>query len=361
MDEIFSIAKRENNTKRGYLIVNPSQGKHVPCPPSSSLALFSRLADLLSGKYGGERILFVGFAETATAVGAHVAAMRGGLYIQTTREKIPGVGFLNFFEEHSHATDQKIVKDDLDGIVPKIDRIIFVEDEISTGRTILNAVGIIEKGYNKKLSFSVLSILNGMSKENLLEYETRKIDVLYLRKVESSGFEEAAESFKKSGKYFRGNCAETGLKIVECTGFLDSRRLVDAREYEKSCEILANQVSEKIDFGKSKKILVIGTEEFMYPAIFVGKRLEDSGLSVMTHSTTRSPISVFEEENYALNARHELISVYENSRTTFLYNIYTYDKVLVLTDSKMDEKGGIFSLVNALETKNVDVTVVRWS
>ena len=64
------IAKRENNTKRNYLVVNPLQGKHIPVSPSKSLELFDSLAGRVKAAYPGERILFIGFAETATAIGA---------------------------------------------------------------------------------------------------------------------------------------------------------------------------------------------------------------------------------------------------------------------------------------------------
>ncbi len=31
--ELVRIAKRENNRKRNYLVVNPLQGKHIPVSP----------------------------------------------------------------------------------------------------------------------------------------------------------------------------------------------------------------------------------------------------------------------------------------------------------------------------------------
>ena len=41
-----------------------------------------------------------------------------------------------------------------------------------------------------------------------------------------------------------------------------------------------------------KKILVIGTEEFMFPALYIGRKMEKEGAEVRCHSTTRSPIAV---------------------------------------------------------------------
>ena len=149
---LVRIAKRENNTKRNYLVVNPLQGKHVPVSPSKALALFSDLADTIRGKYAGEKLLLIGFAETATAIGAQAAIALGTEYIQTTREVIPGVEYLFFSEEHSHATEQKLVKNDIDEAIERVDRIVFVEDEVTTGKTILNIISVMRKEYSKDIT-----------------------------------------------------------------------------------------------------------------------------------------------------------------------------------------------------------------
>ena len=54
--DLVRIAKRENNTKRSYLVVDPLQGKHVPVEPSKALNLFKSLAEKFQGKYEGERL-----------------------------------------------------------------------------------------------------------------------------------------------------------------------------------------------------------------------------------------------------------------------------------------------------------------
>ena len=68
--DLVRIARRENNTKRSYLVVNPLQGKHIPVSPKRALKLFADLADTIRNAYAGERLLLIGFAETATAIGA---------------------------------------------------------------------------------------------------------------------------------------------------------------------------------------------------------------------------------------------------------------------------------------------------
>ena len=74
--QLVAVAKRENNTKRNYLVVNRLQGKHVPVSPGEAMQMFEELAAAARERYGAERTLVIGFAETATAIGeigrAHV-------------------------------------------------------------------------------------------------------------------------------------------------------------------------------------------------------------------------------------------------------------------------------------------------
>ena len=47
--DLVKIAKRENNTKRNYLVVDPLQGKHIPVVPSKALDLFAALCFRMHG------------------------------------------------------------------------------------------------------------------------------------------------------------------------------------------------------------------------------------------------------------------------------------------------------------------------
>lgn len=147
--DLIKIAKRENNKKRPYLIVNKLQAKHIPTAPGQAFKMFDALAERLEQQYAGERLLLVGFAETATAIGARLAVRLHAYYIQTTREQIPGVSYLYFTEAHSHATEQKLVKEDIDQVIDRVDRIIFAEDEVTTGNTIFGIIKILQRQYPK--------------------------------------------------------------------------------------------------------------------------------------------------------------------------------------------------------------------
>lgn len=389
--ELVRIAKRENNTRRKYLVVNRLQGKHIPVSPKEALQMFRSLAELIKEAYPSERLLMVGFAETATAIGAAVAIECQAAYMQTTREVIDGVDYLYFSESHSHATEQKLVKTDLDKIIGKTDRIVFIEDEVTTGNTILNIVRLIQKTYAQPVSFAVASILNGMNEEALENYKNLKIPVHYLVKTAHDTYTEIAEQYQADGtchictkpqekeveqqkevqqqiEMQQTKEAQQPIEVQEISGWINARRLHTADTYKQACEQLWQEIQQKYGYTKytketetGRRILVLGTEEFMYPALYVGAKLEETGYTVRMHATTRSPIAVSKEEKYPLHTRYELASLYDKNRTTFVYDLAEYEEVLVLTDAQKQETEGWESLQRALAlNQNRQIRGIRW-
>lgn len=374
--DLVRIAKRENNTKRGYLVVDPLQGKHVPVEPSKALNLFKSLAEKLQGKYEGERLLLIGFAETATAIGAQAVITLGTKYIQTTREVIPDVSYLFFSEAHSHATEQKLVKDDIDRVINETDRIVFVEDEVTTGNTIMNIIRIIRREYQRKIKFAVVSLLNGMTEEYLKIYREEEIELHYLVKTDHSGYSAIAEKYHCDGLSIRAIQEDHTQEklavsiqdkiwnelphIISIPGWMNARRFVDAKQYETACKKLAETVIAETSVKQGERVLVIGTEEFMYPALLTGQEIEKIGCDVRCHSTTRSPIAVSTEEEYPLHCRYELCSLYDPERKTFIYDLENYDRVIVMTDSALASLKGLETLIYALRMKNENISVIRW-
>ena len=389
--ELVRIAKRENNTRRKYLVVNRLQGKHIPVSPKEALQMFRSLAELIKEAYPSERLLMVGFAETATAIGAAVAIECQAAYMQTTREVIDGVDYLYFSESHSHATEQKLVKTDLDKIIGKTDRIVFIEDEVTTGNTILNIVRLIQKTYAQPVSFAVASILNGMNEEALENYKNLKIPVHYLVKTAHDTYTEIAEQYQADGtchictkpqekeveqqkevqqqiEMQQTKEAQQPIEVQEISGWINARRLHTADTYKQACEQLWQEIQQKYGYTKytketetGRRILVLGTEEFMYPALYVGAKLEEAGYTVRMHATTRSPIAVSKEEKYPLHTRYELASLYDKNRTTFVYDLAEYEEVLVLTDAQKQETEGWEFLQRALTlNQNRQIRGIRW-
>lgn len=394
--DLVRIAKRENNNKRKYLLVNRLQGKHIPVKPCEALSMFHALADILKGKYEKETLLVIGFAETATAIGAAVAAELGADYMQTTRETVPDATYLYFSEEHSHATEQKLVKDDIDRVIDTIDRIVFVEDEVTTGKTILNIINILRKQYSEKIAFSVASILNGMDEPALDSYQKYDIELFWLVKTNHAAYTEVAESYRGDGRYViceddiepehivtdqsasesdttvisqierpipkngesgkemakskeKAIAGMVHMDYIKMNQHMDTRRIVNPVEYAEYCASLYQKIVAQTDLHSTQNMLVLGTEEYMYPALFVAKKFEEQGKDVRFHATTRSPIAVSTADDYPLHTRYELKSLYDNKRTTYIYDLQKYDTVVIITDAKGETREGICSLVYALK------------
>jgi len=348
-NEIVAVAGRVNNTKRNYLVVNKLQAKHIPVRPDKALEMFRDLALLM--KEDVSKALVIGFAETATAIGSAIAIELKCRYIQTTREKVEDAEFLYFSEEHSHATEQRIDAKSIRNHIDEIEHIIFAEDEVTTGNTILNATRILKNEFGDKLKFSVMSLINGMNESSLEKFRTENINVYYLMKTDNSKFSKLAENFIHDGNVyeFNGDTFPTRIRFVR-ENYINPRKLTDGVSYEKACRYFAEQVLEDVGFDEIEeedKILVIGTEEFMYPAIYIGKILCETGAEVYCHSTTRSPIAVSTQDDYPLHTRYQIRSFYDVNRTTYIYNIEKYDMIIVVSDGDSDNERAQISLTEA--------------
>lgn len=327
-EKYVKVCKRVNNTKRNYLVLNEAQCKHVPSKPARALKMFDDLAELVKDYKNEQRLLVVGFAETATAIGVEVAIQLNCDYVNTTRESFEAE-FFNFTESHSHATEQKLIKVDLN----YYNHILFVEDEVTTGNTILNIIRKLSE-VNKNIKFSVASILNGMSKENFDKYEELGIDVHYLVKLDNSGFADEADKYQLNGDIYDMHNTEADTKMY--FKLANTRKVTDTAKYNKDLEEICSNLACK---DGVETVLVLGTEECMYPAIKIGAYLEGLGFDVRSHSTTRSPIGVVSSSAYPLYTQLCLSSVYNQNRDTYLYNLRNYDAVYIISDTSFHNKG----------------------
>ena len=60
-DNIVRVAKRSNNNRRKYILINPWQGKHVPVSPTKALSMMKSLGEKLNYNYPNTKII-IGFA-----------------------------------------------------------------------------------------------------------------------------------------------------------------------------------------------------------------------------------------------------------------------------------------------------------
>ncbi|MDR1132923.1 MAG: phosphoribosyltransferase family protein, partial [Synergistaceae bacterium] len=271
MEARLQIALRDSTAAtRSYVIVNPLLAKHLPSVPSVTLEYFRQLGDKAAATCEGEHVLVIGFAETATAVGAAVAcAIEGAVYVHTTRETpiqedgaAPrGALVAEFLEEHSHARNQALyLREELCGL-SGYDRLVFVEDEITTGKTILNFLR--NTAYRGKITVSAL-VFNGFDESAFAEYDA---DFCCLQRV---GY----------------------VHRLEFSGPVSPRSGIGIGAYRGECLELAREIASAVSVTdvEDRDVLVLGTEEFMYPALILGRELERTARSVKSHSTTRTPL-----------------------------------------------------------------------
>ena len=366
-DDLIKVAKRENNTKRSYLYVNPIQGKHIPVSPSVSLELFSQMAMAVEERFEGETLLVVGFAETATAIGSAIAykAKNVAFYMNTTRENVPNAEYLFFTESHSHATEQRLVKSGLTDVLPVIDRIVFAEDEVTTGNTIEKLIDAILNNFRcDHCKFGIVSILNSMPEERLQVLQEKQVDCVYIHRIPA--YYKIDEIEKHTYKLLRRDISCTGkvkYREILINNYWNSRTVCDVNLIRSLVQGFVEKVSAELDLNGKKRVLILGTEEFMFPGMLLGCRIESEhpGVLLRFHATTRSPIEVSDDREYPLVERAPLYSLYEKDRKTFIYNLSAYDAVIIVTDAITVQTQGIRSLIDALgEVGNKEITLVRW-
>jgi hypoxanthine-guanine phosphoribosyltransferase len=367
LEDLITVAKRENNTKRKYLYVNPVQGKHIPVSPSASMRLFADLTEKIEERYQDEKLLLIGFAETATAIGASIAYGSDNVayYMNTSREEISGAEYLFFTEAHSHATEQRLAVNGFDGILDQIDRIVFAEDEVTTGNTIENIIRLLRKRYpDRSLNFGIVSVLNSMSDERLAEFERQNIFCDFLYRIP---FQFRIDSVEHHS-YLKPQQdpiyeTHTPVDTMKKSGYWNSRLLADVADIRARTDQFAKSVlSNQKNIENAGSILILGTEEFMFPGMMIGCEIEKRwpDKTVRFHATTRSPIEVSQDPDYMLHSRHPLASMYDNDRRTFIYNLERYDLVLIVTDAEVC-RDGLDSLVAALEMHgNSNITLIQW-
>lgn len=367
-NQLIRLAKRENNKKRSFLIVNPSQGKHIPVSPYEPLRLFRQLAEELKKYISCEQkdILFIGFAETATAIGTGIAlCFPDSDYMNTTREIIDGAEMIAEFQElHSHAVGQTLQCTNWNSIIKNKKHIIFAEDEISTGTTIMNFVNALRE--NKKvpenIQFSVISVINAMTPEREAELAEKGIVFRYLMKISMTDYKEM--NFNSYCKDISDeNSCKKSIEYKEIDGYINAGTGIKTSLYKESLDSFCQKFKDICKDVSDKHIVVTGTEEFMFPAIYAAACLQKDfpSASVLTHSTTRSPIEPHEESGYPVFSRATLKSFYDKDRITYIYNTKkAYDKVIVITDSKnSDITEAACSFAAAFPECN-SFTVIRW-
>lgn len=384
IDDFVVMGSRANNPKRNFLFISKVLGKHLEVKPDVCKATGFLLAHLVyenqspfntdifknylsnpvnknnaikeeMKKYVNpkENVLVMGFAETATGLGMSVAcAIKDSYYVTTTRERIMSIkSFFNFEEEHSHATSHRCYLQNLDKL-KNADRIILVDDEITTGNTMLNLIKELYK-VSKAKKYTILSILDWRNPEYLDKYEKFNKEINLDIEVKSiiSGHIESLDNTVYTGdnEYelaeelipVKLNVLDKETHLLEDGGtkeYLKSSGRFGVsynkiRELEEAAKELANKLKEEL--FKDNKVLILGHGENIYIPSRVASFFDNADFK----TTSRSPIFVKEDNQYSIRDR------YFFDVEGVKYHLYNkreiekkYDKVLLITEDKIKTK-----------------------
>lgn len=333
------VEHRSNNPKRDFLFVNKNQCKHIPCSPKNTIEMINTLSDIVArGTDKYKSILVIAFAETATALGNLLAdrLLSCAAVMQTTRESIPGTHcILTFEEEHSHATTHKLLYPDkwTEFDLSCFDYVLFVDDEITTGNTILNFIRAYKDRYGAA-KFGIASICNWQDKEHADTFSSLGIDVFSLihGQIKDVSAKMCLDGMRTNVFNAQYRAPATSTRVIPVTVSMFDERFIHTpdRDYTQA---FSSIISES-DLASAKTVRVIGTEEFMYLPIKFAEYLEARKFGVLCHATTRSCIDVSTpSDKNGIYCRDTFGSVYSEDRETYLYNLGEHtDVAYVITD-----------------------------
>lgn len=341
--DLIRVGRRYGNAKRGYILIDPLQAKHLPVSPTAALQMMHSLGQLLRDAVPDAGCI-IGFAETATAISgaAALAFPDDTLFLHTTREfPADRPRMLRFFEEHSHAVNQQLDCSRLCNA--DAGSIILLDDELTTGKTMRNMITAMQEKLPamRRSGFHIGSVLNRIPADIRAEFAEMGIGFTALCEPHGRDFEDEAAQFTvrapqpvsvEMRRAYR-TVTVSGSRLAETRTGLTVRQLTD--EMNRMTRSALAELGDEP--GSDSRILVLGTEECMLPAMMLGAAIEQQTKhTVRCHATTRSPIGVSDAADYPIREGWQIASFYENSRVNYLYNPDQYDLVIVVTDSRND-------------------------
>ncbi|WP_093760695.1 phosphoribosyltransferase [Streptomyces sp. BpilaLS-43] len=365
--ELLGLALRRN-PKRAHLLVSNVLGKHVPQRPSvvhgAGHELGERVRDLL-GETEARRAVVVGYAETATGLGHAVADGLGvAPYLHSTRRPVEGVAQAGGFEEaHSHATSHLLLPERPD-LLSAPDRgapLVLVDDEFSTGNTVLNTIRALHERYPRD-RYVIVALVDMRSEADrgklavFAEEIGARVDLVtrargtvrlpdgVLEKGVAlvAAHEEHPPSAEPEPR--GGRPAPVRVELGWPAGVPDGGRHgftpVHRAALEAALPDMAARLADALD--GARRVLVLGFEELMYAPLRLGTALEDATTAEVRYSTTtRSPVLAVDDPGYAIRTRlvfpaHD--DPADGPGERYAYNVAGagYDAVVAVVDSTAD-------------------------
>ncbi|MEV6785190.1 phosphoribosyltransferase [Streptomyces sp. NPDC051098] len=400
---LLGLALRRN-PKRAHLLVSNVLGKHVPQSPSvvydAGHGLGERVRKLL-GDEDAARAVVLGYAETATGLGHSVAdGVALAPYLHSTRRPVDGVERAGGFEEsHSHATSHLLLPEDPD-LLAGAGPLILVDDEFSTGNTVLNTIRDLHERYprDRYVIVALVDMRAEQDRDRLESFATEieaRVDLVSLASGTVSlpeGVLEKGQALVAQYETRAGSDAAQGPSVAspEATqsspadspdaapsspavspqgpagrvrrvelewpaGVPDGGRHGFTPEHrdrlDAEAPAMARRIAQALDLPSATatrdadarpRILVLGFEELMYAPLRLGTALERiADADVRYSTTTRSPVLAVDDPGYAIRTRlvfpaHD--DPADGPGERYAYNVAGggFDAVVAVVDSVAD-------------------------
>ncbi|WP_405481494.1 phosphoribosyltransferase [Streptomyces sp. NBC_00009] len=371
---LLGLALRRN-PKRAHLLVSNVLGKHVPQSPAvvwrAGYDLGLRVRELL-GDNAARRAVVLGYAETATGLGHSVADGLGlAPYLHSTRRPVDGVARAGGFEEsHSHATSHLLLPED-PRLLAGDGALVLVDDEFSTGNTVLNTIRALHERYPRE-HYVIVALVDMRSpddRDRLADF-AREIGARVDLVASASGTVKLPDDVLAKGQALVAHHeslaevptahteprsepgsesrAEPGSVTRVDLGWPasvpDGGRHGFTPEHRAALDAALPAMAARLvaPLGDARRVLVLGFEELMYAPLALAREVEKGTQAQVRYSTTtRSPVLAVDDPGYAIRTRlvfpaHD--DPADGPGERYAYNVAggDFDAIVAVVDSTAD-------------------------
>jgi pyrimidine operon attenuation protein/uracil phosphoribosyltransferase len=329
------------------------------------------------------KVATIGYAETATGLGQLVAEALGTYYIHSTRHSAVGTAAVRpygmFEEAHSHAPSHQLLPT-RHAALSQVDTIVLVDDELSTGATIVNTIVALHKVAHHG-HYVVASLVDLRS-----DADKGRLDAL----AAELGCRISVVALANGDIHLPNDLPNKAASLIEQLPACDDPGLVSGRvsvldlsdvvagvrsprfgvDVNLSPE-LAPAIAEEIAAGTpdAGDILVLATEEFMALPLATAHALQSrlTNANVRYSTSTRSPIAVLDQAGYAVRSSvsfHSHDETVDGPGLRFAYNFAhaegCFDEVVIMAEpgTPPEELIGPDSISDAVSRTGTNVRIV---
>lgn len=320
LDKVVSFGCREN-PQRHFMLINKILGRYTPTAPKIMRETYDQLAEMIGV---GRSSFVVSFAEAATGLGAGVAdslsyMQSESVYFQhTTRHELNVPIWFSLDEKHSHAVDHIFYRpsEDIINDVSSVKRLIIIDDEITTGRTISLLLEKLSSNLPLLQEVVIASIMQLNKDLSFLKENLTGIDLKIVNLIEADLTMESKKDYQPNLPSNVNSSLSTFSSQVNF-GRLAVKMPLDIR-------------FNKLD--SDKDTIVIADGEFQFVPFLVAEALEKSGVNVEFQSINRSPLSICD----VVKNKKEICN-YEGTAVNYIYNFFPKGKKVFVTSEEYYE------------------------